>query len=43
MRTVLSERPGIDAPGMTEVLREHGYRGSVDLVRRRLRSLRASG
>jgi hypothetical protein len=43
MRKVLSEKPGIDAPGMTELLREHGYRGSVDLVRRRLRSLRASG
>jgi hypothetical protein len=43
MRTVLGDRPGIDAPGMTEVLREHGYRGSVDLVRRRLRRLRASG
>jgi Homeodomain-like domain len=43
MRTVLSERPGINAPGMTEILREHGYRGSVDLVRRRLRRLRASG
>jgi transposase len=43
MRTVLADRPGIDAPGMTEVLREHGYRGSVDLVRRRLRRLRASG
>ena len=43
MRKVLVDRPGIDAPGMTEVLREHGYRGSVDLVRRRLRRLRASG
>jgi transposase len=42
MRTVLSDRPGIDAPSMTEILREHGYRGSVDLVRRRLRRLRAS-
>jgi hypothetical protein len=28
---------------MTEVLRTHGYRGSVDLVRRRLRVLRGSG
>ena len=43
MRKVLSDKPGIDAPGMTEVLREHGYRGSIDLVRRRLRRLRASG
>ena len=41
MRAVLDERPGIGAPGMTEVLRTHGYRGSVDLVRRRLRLLRA--
>jgi hypothetical protein len=42
MRKVLGDRPGIDAPAMTEVLREHGYRGSVDLVRKRLRRLRAS-
>lgn len=41
MRSVLREQPGIGAPGMTEVLRTHGYRGSVDLVRRRLRVLRA--
>jgi Homeodomain-like domain len=40
MRSVLEERPGIGAPGMTEVLRTHGYRGSIDLVRRRLRTLR---
>lgn len=40
MRTVLRDRPDIDAANMTEVLREHGYRGSVDLVRRRLRLLR---
>jgi transposase len=40
MRSVLREKPGIDAPGMTEVLRGHGYTGSVDLVRRRLRRLR---
>jgi transposase len=40
MRTVLRDRPGIDAADMTEVLRTHGYRGSVDLVRRRLRLLR---
>lgn len=43
MRKLLGDRPGIDAPGMTEVLREHGYGGSVDLVRRRLRRLRATG
>jgi hypothetical protein len=42
MKKVLGDRPGIDAPAMTEVLREHGYRGSVDLVRKRLRRLRAS-
>lgn len=41
MRSVLREQPGIGAPGLTEVLRTHGYRGSVDLVRRRLRVLRA--
>jgi transposase len=40
MRSVLRERPDIDAASMTDALREHGYRGSVDLVRRRLRALR---
>jgi hypothetical protein len=40
MRSVLREQPGIDAPQMTEQLRRHGYRGSVDLVRRRLQVLR---
>jgi Homeodomain-like domain len=40
MRAVLRDRPLIDAADMTEVLRTHGYRGSVDLVRRRLRLLR---
>jgi predicted transcriptional regulator len=43
MRSVLRDRPGIDASAMTEILREHGYRGSVDLVRRRLRRLRTPG
>jgi hypothetical protein len=43
MRSALREEPAIDAPHMTEILREHGYRGSVDLVRRRLRRLRAAG
>jgi predicted transcriptional regulator len=43
MRSALRDRPGIDASAMTEILREHGYRGSVDLVRRRLRRLRTSG
>jgi transposase len=40
IRRVLAEWPEIKAPRMTEILREHGYRGSVDLVRRRLRELR---
>jgi hypothetical protein len=42
MRSVLGETPRIDAPGMTKLLREHGYRGSVDLVRRRLQRLRSA-
>jgi Homeodomain-like domain len=42
MLSVLRDRPGIDAPAMTELLRTHGYGGSVDLVRRRLRRLRAA-
>lgn len=37
---LLSEWPEIRAPRATEVLREYGYVGSVDLVRRRLRGLR---
>ena len=40
MRQVLADWPEIKAPRMTEVLREHGYEGSVDLVRRRLAELR---
>ncbi len=40
MRQVLSDWPQIKAPRMTELLREHGYEGSVDLVRRRLQALR---
>jgi transposase len=40
IRQVLSECPEIKAPRMTEILREHGYEGSVDLVKRRLRALR---
>jgi transposase len=40
MRQVLSEWPDIKAPRMTEVLRDYGYEGSVDLVKRRLRKLR---
>jgi transposase len=38
---VLREWPEIKAPRLTELLREeHGYQGSVDLVRRRLAGLR---
>jgi transposase len=41
MRRVLAEWPQIRAPRMTEILREdHGYTGSVDLVKRRLAKLR---
>jgi transposase len=41
MRRVLAEWPEIRAPRMTEILREdHGYTGSVDLVKRRLAKLR---
>lgn len=40
MEAVLGEWPQINAPRMTEILREHGYRGSVDVVKRRLRELR---
>jgi len=37
---VLGDWPQIKAPRMTEILREHGYEGSVDVVKRRLRELR---
>jgi transposase len=40
MREVLAEWPAIRAPRMTEILRAHGYGGSVDQVKRRLRELR---
>jgi transposase len=41
MRRVLAEWPQMRAPRMTEILREdHGYTGSVDLVKRRLAKLR---
>lgn len=40
LRKLVEEWPQIKAPRATEVLREHGYSGSVDLVRRRLRGLR---
>jgi transposase len=43
IRSVLQDTPRIDAPAMTQLLREHGYRGSVDLVRRRLRRIRSPG
>ena len=42
LQRVLEEWPQIKAPRMTEVLREHGYDGSVDVVKRRLRRLRPS-
>lgn len=41
IRQVLEQWPEIKAPRLTELLRaEHGYQGSVDLVRRRLAGLR---
>ncbi len=41
IRVVLEQWPEIKAPRLTELLRiEHGYDGSVDLVRRRLAGLR---
>ena len=41
IRSVLEQWPEIKAPRLTELLREeHGYEGSVDLVRRRLAGLR---
>jgi transposase len=41
LRELLREWPEIKAPRVTEILREdHGYAGSVDLVRRRLAQLR---
>jgi transposase len=40
LRRLLEEWPQIKAPRATEVLREYGYLGSVDVVRRRLRVLR---
>ena len=40
LRELLAEWPQIRAPRATEVLREHGYTGSVELVKLRLRVLR---
>src|SRR5215210_820291 len=41
LRRLLQEWPAIKAPRVTEILRDdHGYSGSVDLVRRRLQQLR---
>jgi hypothetical protein len=37
---VLEEWSEIKAPRPAEILREHGYKGSVDLVKRRLREVR---
>jgi transposase len=42
LRRLLEEWPQIKAPRATEVLREYGYTGSVDVVRRGLRQLRPS-
>ncbi len=40
MRRLVAEWPDIRAPRVTEILREdHGYTGSVDLVRKRLARL----
>lgn len=36
IRRMLEERPQIKAPRMSEILREHGYEDSVDVVKRRL-------
>ena len=41
IRATLEESPDVKAPRMTDILRDdHGYVGSVDLVRRRLHELR---
>ena len=41
LQRLLEEWPEIKAPRVTEILREdHGYTGSIDLVRRRLAALR---
>jgi transposase len=40
LRRLVEEWPQIKAPRATELLREYGYAGSVDVVRRRLRGLR---
>jgi transposase len=40
LRRLVEEWPQIKAPRAKEVLREYGYAGSVDVVRRRLRELR---
>jgi transposase len=41
IRTTLEKWPDIDAPRMTDILRDdYGYEGSVDVVKRRLRELR---
>jgi len=40
LERLVEEWPQIKAPRATELLREHGYEGSVDLVKRQLRELR---
>ena len=42
LRRLVEEWPQIKAPRATELLRDYGYEGSVDLVKRRLRELRPS-
>lgn len=42
-RRTVARLVAADAPAMTQLLREHGYQGSVDLVRRRLRRIRSRG
>lgn len=43
LRKLIEDWPEIKAPRVTEILRDHyGYRGSVDLVRKRLAQMRPS-
>jgi len=43
IRRLLKECPRIKAPRVTEALRDYGYMGSVDLVRKRMAVLRPPG
>jgi hypothetical protein len=42
VRRLLEEWPEINAPRVTEILRDSGYEGSVDLVKKRLARMRPS-